>query len=153
MFSSRSKLLALGQAAGLVCYACTPSLEPAPQPPPAICQADLATAVVEPEIWNIRRLNRTELARTFEALIGVAPASVQQLPAEPSDPRGIAPAPSSFEVEVYRKLAEQAAAQGAGALLTRWGCGQDAACLRESIARWIERAQRAPLAPEERDAY
>jgi hypothetical protein len=83
----------------------------------------------------------------------MVPASVQQLPAEDADPTAIAPAPSSFEVELYRQIAQEAAAQGGSSLLLDWHCDRDAACLRAATARWIEKAQREPLSREERDAY
>jgi hypothetical protein len=152
MWSTRSILRALAYSAWLSCSACDGArVEPAHTDAP-LCHAampDTLAASELPDVWNMRRLSRDELARTYEALLGITPESVRQLPSDGAH----APAPSSFEVELYRQIAKQAADQGSSALLSAWACDGDVDCTRAAAARWIERAQREPLSPEERDAY
>lgn len=120
-----------------------------------MCRADVADAPesnTAPDVWRLRRLTRDELARTFDVLVGSVPPSLTQLPQEDANLGASAPAPSSFEVDLYREIANEAAEAGAKKLLSRWRCG-DVNCVRAVLPAWIERAQRGPLARRERDAY
>jgi hypothetical protein len=120
-----------------------------------ICEASLpeASPTSAPSVWRMRRLTPHELARTFDVLLGVVPPSVSRLPQEDGDASVGAPAPSSFEVDLYRQIANEAADAGSKALVMQWSCSLNPRCLQVTVTRWLERAYRAPLRPDERAAY
>ncbi len=118
-----------------------------------MCEAEVPEAPAAADVWSLRRLTRTELAQTFDALLGLVPESVRRLPAEDSEARAAAPAASGFEVDLYRQIANEAAQRAAPRLIEQWSCGRDRVCLRAQAAKLVERAYREPLARDERAAY
>jgi hypothetical protein len=106
-----------------------------------------------PQAAVVRRLTRDELAGTYRALIGVVPDNLSRLPAEASELSATAPPVSSFEVEVYREIADEAARMAAPRLLESWACDGDHECLERSLGAWIETAQRRQLPEDERATY
>jgi hypothetical protein len=120
-----------------------------------MCEASLPdpSVTAAPAVWRMRRLTRHELERTFAVLVGVVPPSLSQLPQEDGDVSAGAPAPSGFEVDLYRQIAIEAADAGSTALVAQWACSLNPGCLQATVPRWIERVYRAPLDPDERSAY
>lgn len=159
MQSRRNTVRALVRAALLLCVACFGcQSSPADEgdQAAAVCRADLPDTLGSnelPDVWGLRRLTRTELIRTFDALVGVVPESVRRLPVDEGDLSTTAPAPSSFEVDLFRQMASEAADAGSSELLARWGCERDGRCLRAAVVRWLERAYREPLTRRERYAH
>ncbi|HKU41127.1 MAG TPA: DUF1592 domain-containing protein, partial [Polyangiales bacterium] len=138
-------LLALPCAALLACRATSEpgSLMCSAAPPPVAASSAAA------DVWKARRLSRVELARTFDALLGKVPASLAQLAQDDAENA----APASFEIDLYRQIAAEAAAPGARLLLARWGCAGDLPCLQAALAGWLESAFRGPLSDDERAEY
>jgi Protein of unknown function (DUF1588)/Protein of unknown function (DUF1592) len=156
MFSRREHTPALRYAAACLLCAALAGCRSREEDSPAICQAGLPSTPAStdlPSVWSMRRLSRDELSRTFHALLGMVPESLRRMPAQDTDLWATAPAASSFEVDLYRQIADEAADAGSRRLLSRWACGRDLHCLRTAAAHWLERAQRGPLADDERDAY
>ena len=106
-----------------------------------------------PSAAVLRRLSRAELDGTFRALLGEVPESLSRLPPDSSDINASTPPVSSFEVEVYHDIAEEAARMAAPRLIDSWGCGEDLVCLQDKAGEWIETAQRRELPDDERDTY